>query len=322
LKVITEEIASELDVGIPDVEDMLEFIQENFEPIGVGARDIRECLLIQMRDIGMENTLSAKIIIDHYVDFTKNRIPKIAKSLDVSVERIQEAIEDIKELEPYPGRQFGVSNPDRIKIPDVTIAKVDGEYTVISNDDGMPKLKLSKYYLNMIQSTNSTSPEAKEWLENHKRRAIDILKSVSQRRQTIIKVTESIFEEQKDFLEKGVNGLKPLVLRQIADMAGVHESTVSRVTTNKYVQTPQGIYELKEFFSGGLENENGGETSTAIVKEMLKEMVDYEDTAKPLSDQQLSDMLKEKGIKVARRTVAKYREELDILPSPKRRKKW
>lgn len=322
LKVTTEEIASELDVDVSDVEDTLEFIQLTFEPTGVGARDIRECLLIQMRDLGRENTLAAKIITGHYDDFTKNRIPKISKSLDVSVEEIQEAIEDIKDLEPYPGRQFGISNPDRIKIPDVTVEKLDGEYKVISNDDGMPKLKLTRSYLDMLQRDNNIESEAKEWLENHKRKAIDLLKSISQRRQTIVKVTESIFEEQKDFLEKGVKGLKPLVLRQIAEMAGVHESTVSRVTTNKYVQTPQGIYELKEFFSGGLRNDSGGETSTSIVKEMLEEMVDSEDPAKPLSDQHLSDMLKEKGINVARRTIAKYREELGILPSPKRRKKW
>jgi len=322
LKIATEEIASELNVGIPQVEDMLEFIQSNFEPIGVGARNMRECLLIQMRAIGMENSLVAKIITDHFDDFSNNRIPKIAKSLAVSVEEIQACKEDIKDLEPFPGRQFGISKPDRIIIPDVTVSKVDGEYKVISNDDGMPKLRLNKHYLDMLQSDNSMPSDAREFLENSKRKAIDFLKSISQRRQTIVNVTESIFEVQNDFLEKGVKGLKPLILKNIADMAGVHESTVSRVTTNKYVQTPRGIYELKEFFSGGLRNKFGGEVSTSIVKEMLKEMIEAEDPAKPLSDRQLSDMLKEEGIDVARRTIAKYREELDILPSSKRRKKW
>jgi len=323
LKITTEEIASELNVGIPDVEDMLEFIQTDFEPTGVGARDIRECLLIQIWAIGMEDSLAAKVITNHFDDFTNNRIPKIAKSLGVSVEDIQACKEDIKDLEPYPGRQFGISKPDRIIIPDVTVGKVDGEYKVISNDDGMPKLRLSKHYLNMLRSDNDNMPsDAKEYLEGVKRKAIDLLKSITQRRQTIVNVTESIFEVQRDFLEQGVKGLKPLVLKDIADMAGVHESTVSRVTTNKYVQTPQGIYELKEFFSGGLKNESGGETSTSIVKEMLKDMVENEDLAKPLSDQQLSEMLKEKGISVARRTIAKYRDELGILPSSKRREKW
>ena len=323
LRVSVQEIAEELGCDESEVEDMLKFIQSSFEPTGVGARDFRECLLIQVKELGLEDTLAAKIIDKHFEYFEKNDLPNIAKELEVDIEDILEAIEDIKTLELYPGRQFGISAPVRLKIPDVIIQKVGGEYQFISNDDGMPKLRLNKHYSDILNSDNNISPKTLSWLENSKRRAIDLVKSIGQRRQTILNVTESIFDVQKDFLEEGVKGLKPLLLRQVAEMANVHESTVSRVSRGKHVQTPQGIYELKDFFSVGLENDSGQQTSTTVVKDMIKEMIETEDSANPYSDQDIVNMLlKDKGITVARRTVAKYRGELNILPSPKRRKKW
>jgi RNA polymerase sigma-54 factor len=322
LKVSVQEMAEDLGRDETEVEDMLKLIQYSFEPTGVGARDFRECLLIQIKELGLEDTLAAKIVDKHFEDFEKNNLLNIATALKVDIEDILEAKEDIKKLELYPGRQFAVSAPLRLKIPDVIIQKVDGEYRFISNDDGMPKLRLNKYYLDILNS-NNMSPEEQNWIENSKRSAIDLIKSVEQRRRTILNVTESIFNVQKDFLEEGVKGLKPLLLRQVAEMANVHESTVSRVSRGKYVQTPQGIYELKDFFSTGVEDDSGRQTSTTVVKDMIKEMIETEDAANPYSDKDIVEiLLKKKGIPMARRTVAKYRSDLNISPSPKRKKKW
>ncbi|MFQ6041342.1 MAG: RNA polymerase factor sigma-54 [Candidatus Poribacteria bacterium] len=322
LKATVQEIADDLGCDATEVEEMLKFIQYSFEPTGVGARDFRECLLIQIKVLHLEETLAGKIIDKYFKDFEENNIPNIARSLEVDIEDVLQAIEEIKQLELYPGRQFGISAPVRLKIPDVIIQKVDDKYQIISNDDGMPKLRINKRYLDIINSDNDMLPETRSWLENSKRRAIDLVRSYEQRRQTILNVAESIFKVQKDFLEQGVKGLKPLLLRDVAELAHVHESTVSRVSRGKYVQTPQGVYELKDFFSVGLENDSGQETSTIVVKDMIKEMVASEDAARPLSDQHIVNALKEKGITVARRTVAKYRNELNIPPSSKRRKRW
>jgi len=322
LKASVPEIAEDLGCDEASVEEMLKFIQYSFEPTGVAARDFRECLLIQIKVLGFEETLAGKIIDKHFKDFEENNIPNIAKLLGVDIEEVLKAIEEIKQLELYPGRQFGNSAPIRLKIPDVIIQKVDNKYQIISNDDGMPKLRINKRYLDIINSDNDMLPETRNWLENSKRRAIDLVRSYEQRRQTILNVAESIFKVQKDFLEEGVKGLKPLLLRQVAELAHVHESTVSRVSRGKYVQTPQGIYELKDFFSVGLENDSGQETSTIVVKDMIKEIIAAEDPANPYSDQDIVNILKEKGITVARRTVTKYRNELNIPSSSKRKKRW
>jgi len=322
LKASVQEIAKDLSCNETEVEEILKLIQSSFEPMGVGARDFRECLLIQIKELGLEDTLAAKIVDKYLEDFEKNNLLNIATALKVDIEDILEAKEEIKKLELYPGRQFAVSTPIRLKIPDVIIQKIGDEYQFISNDDGMPKLRLNKRYLDILSSNNMSSEE-QSWLENSKRRAIDLMKSVEQRRRTVLNVTESIFEVQKDFLEEGVKGLKPLLLRQIAEMANVHESTVSRVSRGKYVQTPQGIYELKNFFSTGVEDDSGRQTSTTVVKDMIKEMIETEDADKPYSDKDIVDiLLKKKGIAMARRTVAKYRRDLNIPPSPKRKKKW
>ena len=321
-----EDIAAAVGCDLDDVEAVLYFIQNHFEPIGIAYRTIPETLLTQMRATQIENSLAKKVIRHHWEDLTNNHLQRIAQGLGVQINEVVEARELIGTLDPYPGRHFFDPRDPRAPetiIPDVTVEKIDGAYRVTTNDDGMPRLRLNPVYVDwMINGNKNLDSKTKEWLEVRRTQARDLLQSIVQRRQTIVRVTDAIFEVQADFLEQGVEGLKPLVLKQIAEMAGVHESTVSRVTSNKYVETPQGIYRLKYFFSGELLTDSGSNMAATTVKEKIKEMIDNEDAAKPLSDKAISDALKAQGIHTARRTVAKYREELDILPSPKRKRKW
>ena len=321
-----EDIAAAVGCDLDDVEAVLYFIQNHFEPIGIAYRTIPETLLTQMRAAQIENSLAEKVIRHHWEDLTNNHLQRIAQGLGVQINEVVEARELIGTLDPYPGRHFFDPRDPRAPetiIPDVTVEKIDGEYRVTTNDDGMPRLRLNPVYVDwMINGNKNLDSKTKEWLEVRRTQARDLLQSIVQRRQTIARVTDAIFEVQADFLEQGVEGLKPLILKQIAEMAGVHESTVSRVTSNKYVETPQGIYRLKYFFSGELLTDSGSNMAATTVKEKIKEMIDNEDAAKPLSDKAISDALKAQGIHTARRTVAKYREELDILPSPKRKRKW
>ena len=279
-----------------------------------------------MRAAQIENPLAEMVIKHHWEDLTDNHLQRIAQGLGVQISEIVEARELIGTLDPYPGRHFSDPRDPRAPetiIPDVTVEKIDGKYRVITNDDGMPRLRLNPVYVDwMMNGNKNLDANTREWLEVRRTQARDLLQSIVQRRQTIARVTEAIFEVQANFLEKGVEGLKPLVLRQIADMAGVHESTVSRVTSNKYVETPQGIYRLKYFFSGELPTDSGSNVAATTVKEKIKDMIENEDAAKPLSDKAISDALEAQGIRTARRTVAKYREELNILPSPKRKRRW
>ena len=321
-----EDIAAAIGCDVDDVEAVLYFIQNHFEPIGIAYRTIPETLLTQMRAAQIENPLAEKVIRHHWEDLTNNHLQRIAQGLGVQINEVVEARELIGTLDPYPGRHFFDPRDPRAPetiIPDVTVEKIDGEYRVTTNDNGMPRLRLNPVYVDWMTNGNKhLDVKTKEWLEVRRAQARDLLQSIVQRRQTIARVTDAIFEVQADFLEQGVEGLKPLVLKQIAEMAGVHESTVSRVTSNKYVETPQGIYRLKYFFSGELSTDSGSNMAATTVKEKIKEMIDNEDAAKPLSDKAISDALKAQGIHTARRTVAKYREELDILPSPKRKRKW
>ena len=279
-----------------------------------------------MRTAQIDNPLAEEVIKYYWEDLTNNHLQRIAQGLGVQISEIVEARELIGTLDPYPGRHFSDPRDPRAPetiIPDVTIENIDGEYRVITNDDGMPRLRLNPVYVDwMMNGNKNLDTKTKEWLEVRRTQARDLLQSIVQRRQTIARVTDAIFEVQADFLERGVEGLKPLVLKQIADMAGVHESTVSRVTSNKYVETPQGIYRLKYFFSGELPTDSGSNMAATTVKEKIKDMIENEDAAKPLSDKAISDILEAQGIHTARRTVAKYREELNILPSPKRKRKW
>ena len=321
-----EDIADAVDCEVELVKAVLHFIQNHFEPIGIAYRTTPETLLTQMRVAQMDNPLAEEIIKHHWEDLTNNHLQRIAQGLGTQISKIVEARELIGKLDPYPGRHFSDPRDSRAPetiIPDVTIENINGAYRATTNDDGMPRLRLNPVYVDwMTNSNKNLDTQTKEWLEVRRVQARDLLQSIIQRRQTIVRVTDAIFEVQADFLEQGVEGLKPLVLKQIADMAGVHESTVSRVTSNKYVETPQGIYRLKYFFSGELRTDSGSNMAATTVKEKIKEMIDNEDAAKPLSDKAISDALKAQGIRTARRTVAKYREELDILPSPKRKRKW
>lgn len=317
-----EEIAEELDCEISKINKVLNYIQHEFEPTGIGTRDTRECLLRQIESMHLDDILAKKIIEKHYEDFINNRLPTIARDFKVDISEIQKEIELIKTLNPIPGNRFNTGEPNRNVIPDVEVKKVNGKYKVIDKNDNVPRLMLSRQYIKMMQNSESLKSKTKEWLEERKRRAIELLKMIDQRQDTIKNTTKAIFEVQEEFLEKGIEGLKPLTLKDIADITGVHESTVSRVTTNKYVQTPQGVYELKFFFTGGLERDSGDNISTRKVKQMLRKIIDNEEPANPLSDSKISDKFKEKGIHIERRTITKYRNEMNILSSTKRRSKW
>ena len=327
-----EEIADAVGCDVEHVEEVLEYIQNNFEPIGIAFRTVPESMLIQMKASEIRNSVAEEILKNHFADFMNNQIPRIAQQLEVNIEEVIEAKELIGHLAPFPGRYFSDptgkylrngNNPSRLTIPEVSIKKISGEYHVLTNDDGMPRLRLSPVYLNMLRGQKGeVDRDTKKWLEQQRSSAIDLISSINQRRRTIVSVTEAIFEIQADFLEQGTAGLKPLTLKEIAAMAGVHESTVSRVTSNKYVETPQGIYKLKFFFSTDLPTDSGENVSSTTVKDKIKEMVDGENAAKPLSDQAIANALGNQGIHVARRTVQKYREELNILSSSKRKQAW
>ncbi len=328
-----EDIVDRVGCEVDEVEKVLHFIQNHFEPTGIAYRTVPETLLLQMKVAQIDHPLAEEVIKNYFEDLVNNRLPRIAQNLNVEIDKVLEASKLIGTLHPYPGRHFSDCSdptrsndgnaPVRLIIPDVTVQKVDGKYRVITNEDGMPQLRLNPYYVNMMRNGHQKlDSKTKVWMENYKSQAWDLIKSINQRRQTIARVTEAIFDMQADFLEEGVTGLKPLVLRQIAEMAGVHESTVSRVTSNKYVETPQGIYKLKYFFSGEVLTDSGLNMAATTVKDKIKEMIDKEDLAKPISDQEIAEALKSGGIQVARRTVAKYRVDLGILPSGKRRREW
>lgn len=321
-----EDIAGAIGCEVAEVEAVWEFIHNHFEPIGIAYRTIPETLLTQMKTAQIDNPLAEAVIMDYWEDLTNNHLQRIAQGLGAQISEIVEVRDLIGTLDPYPGRHFSDPRDPRAPetiIPDVTVEKIDGAYRITTNDDGMPRLRLNPVYIDwMMNGNKNLDAKTKEWLEARRTQAKDLLQSIVQRRQTIARVTDAIFEVQADFLEQGVEGLKPLVLKQIADMAGVHESTVSRVTSNKYVETPQGIYRLKYFFSGELPSDSGSKVAATTVKEKIKNMIENEDAAKPLSDKAISDALEAEGIHTARRTVAKYREELNILPSPKRKRKW
>jgi RNA polymerase sigma-54 factor len=319
LTIGVEEIAETLEIEVAEVERLLQLIQ-TFEPTGVGARDLRECLLIQLQQLGLENTIANEIVEKDYLhDLEANRFPQIAKSLGVGLDLVCAAAESIASLEPKPGRQFSSEKPEYI-VPDVTVERIDGNYRVFVNDYG-PRIRLSPYYRGMLSSGSSLPGETREYIQSKIQSAAWLLESIERRRRTIQRVTESIFEVQRGFLEKGPSYLKPLTLKDIADMVGVHEATVSRVTSGRYVQTPRGVFELKYFFNSAIPTENGGPTSSASVKEMIKDMIVSEDPQNPLSDKEIESRLNENGIHIARRTIAKYRKELNIASSSKR-KKW
>jgi RNA polymerase sigma-54 factor len=318
LPIQPEEVAFLADTW-PDVDIVSRVVRriQEFDPPGVGARDLSECLLIQLRQLGLtDESLAARIVRDYLVMLESRRFDRLARELGVPIEQIAEATKIISVLEPKPGRDFGDADT-RYVTPDVYVHKVGEEYVVTLNEEGLPRLRVSSFYRRML-GQNGT-PEARGYIQEKMRAAAWLIKSIHQRQRTLYMVTSSIVKFQRDFLEGGVAFLRPLVLKDVANDIGMHESTVSRATAGKYVHTPQGTFELKYFFTSSLRGGQGSEVSAESVKEKIREIIAKEDARKPLSDQYIAELLGKEQIDIARRTVAKYRELMGILPSSKRK---
>lgn len=314
-----QDISLLLNEDVVEIERILRLIQ-TFDPIGIGARNLSECLMIQLKEKGIQDK-NAFIVVEKYLeDVATNKIQKIAKELHITVKRVQNIFDIIKMLEPKPARGFVVDSDNiRYIVPDVSIEKIGDEYIIIVNDSNLPLLTISDYYKSMIN--NLDDKEANKFLTDKLNSSMWLIKSIEQRRMTLYKVVESILKFQRKFFDEGNNALKPLVLKDVAEDIGVHESTVSRATNGKYVQTPRGIFELKYFFASSLGNENDGDiVSSTSVKTQIQVLIENENTKKPLSDQKIADMLGESGVNISRRTVAKYRDEMRIPASSMRRR--
>jgi RNA polymerase sigma-54 factor len=314
LRAELSEIAERCQTTVEEVEKVLALVQA-FDPPGVAARSIQECLLLQLRTDPNPDPVSVEIVEQHFDELSRRRYPDIARALKLPLDRIMESVEEIMGLEPKPGRRFGGSD-SRYIVPDVVVHKMGNEYVVVLNEDGIPRLRVNSLYRSLLRSSGD---DARAYVEQKLRSAVWLIKSVDQRQRTLRKVTQSIVKFQRDFLDKGLPCLRPLSLRDVGEDIGMHESTISRVTTNKYVETPQGLFELKFFFHSGIASGDGEMVSSVSVKKMIQDLLANEDPAKPLSDQEVAQILKGRGLTIARRTVAKYREELGILPSHQRR---
>jgi RNA polymerase sigma-54 factor len=314
----TEEVAKGFEIKEEQIWAVLEVIQ-SFDPPGVGARDLQESLLIQLHHLEMDDSLAWKIVQHYLSQLDERYFQKIAKSFGATLNEVIAAVGLIRTLDPKPGSRFNSPRVEYI-VPDVVIIKVDDDYQVVLNEDGMPSLRINALYQNVLRQNDGMQSDTREYLEEKFRSAIWLMKSVEQRRQTLLRVTKSLCKFQREFLDKGLAYLKPLVLKDVADDIGMHESTVSRVTTNKYVYTPQGVFELKFFFHSGLESLDGDAMSSVSVKDIIRKAVAAEDSRKPLTDQQLMIILEAKGVKIARRTIAKYRQELHIAPASRRKR--
>jgi len=310
-----QDISLLLNEDVVEVERVLRLIQ-TFDPIGVGARNLSECLMIQLKEKGIQDK-NAYIIAENYLeDIAANRIQKIAKDLHITVSRVQGICDIIKMLEPKPSRGFIVDS-DNIRYI-VPVEKINGEYIIIVNDNNLPTLTISNYYKSMVNDLDDK--EANKFLTDKLNSSMWLIKSIEQRRKTLYKVTESILKFQRKVFDEGKTALKPLVLKDVADDIGVHESTVSRATNGKYVQTPRGLFELKYFFASSISESDGDGISSTSVKTQIQKYIDEENTQKPLSDQKIAEMLSESGINISRRTVAKYRDEMRIPASSMRRR--
>ena len=318
LSMSLEEICSVLDVDLDSCERVLDLIH-TFEPSGVGARDLNECLIIQLASLGELTDEIEFIISNRLKDLADNKYALISKEVGISLTEVQEIADLIKTLEPKPGRGFDSDNSIKYILPDIYVEETNGEYIVSANDGSTPSLHISSYY-NSLTEEAKYDKELSNYLNNRFNSAMWLMKSIEQRKKTIYNVASAIVQFQNDFFAKGERFLKPLTLKQIAETVGVHESTVSRAINGKYMQCPRGVFELKYFFTGGILNEDGSGVSSNSIKSMIKEFVDAEDDKKPLSDSKISEMLHEKGIDISRRTVAKYRDDIGILPSSKRRR--
>ncbi len=309
-------VAEETGADMDDVEGALMIVQ-SLDPLGCGARDLSECLLLQATAKWPEDPFFPDIISNHLSNIEARNYALIAREMDMDIEDVLEYHKMLQELEPWPGRAF-VEDHEQYITPDIEVVKVGGEWTILQNEDGLPRLRISPYYMSMMQG--DSSKEDKKYVEERLRSAKFLIESIYKRQRTIHRVMEAILRRQIDFFEHGVEALRPMVLRDIADEIEVHESTVSRATTNKYVQCPHGIFELKYFFNAGIKRIHGDEVAAQAVKEMLRKLISDEDPIKPYSDSGLVTLLKKQNIKIARRTVAKYREAMGILPSVQRKR--
>jgi len=319
LQTSVEEAARQLGVSVQEVERVLSVIQ-TFDPMGVGARSLEECLLIQVDQMALKDPLLRQVIKHHLMDLAKGKIARMAQSLGVTVQEVQRVADIIKTLDPKPGRNFSNPNDTRYIVPDIVLQKVEGEYIILINDTSVPRLTINSTYRSVLNQDRNSDSKTRRFVESKLNAAAWLLRSIEQRRLTLYKVASCLVELQRDFLDRGVKYLKPLNLKRVADIVGLHESTVSRATSNKYIQTPQGVLEMKYFFSSGLTNSAGSSTSAESIKKMIQETVGREDTKDPLNDQKIVELLKQRGIMISRRTVAKYRDELGIAPIRKRKR--
>jgi len=311
------EIAALGNWDVTIVEKALEHVQ-SFDPIGVGARDLQECLLLQLRHLGLAGTPAEVLVRDHLRLLQNHRIPELARALGVEPEEVKAHIEFIKHLDPKPGARYSPADSQYV-IPDVYVVKTDDGYRAVLNEDGLPQLRISPVYRRLLDKGGETSDETRAYVKDKFRSALWLLKSVDQRQKTILKVATSIINFQRDFLDRGIEHLRPLVLRDVANDIGMHESTVSRVVNNKYMHTPQGVYEMKFFFHSGISSSFGESVSSVTIKQRIRKIIEGEDQRRPLSDSKIMSILQKEGLVLARRTIAKYREELKIPTSNQRK---
>jgi RNA polymerase sigma-54 factor len=317
LKLSLEEIAEAGQYQLADVEQALKIVQ-HLDPIGIGARDLKECLLIQVYHYGLNNTPVEFIIRDHLELLRNHNYQEVAKRLKCSLDEVKIWVDHVKQLDPQPGLKYSSSSPQYVT-PDVYVVKVDGDYKIVLDDDGIPRLRINPLYRKMLEEKENNTPETIEYVKDKIKSALWLIKSIDQRQKTIYKVAESIVNHQRAFLDYGIEMLKPLILKTVAEDIGMHESTVSRAVTNKYMHTPQGVYEMKFFFHSSLSNTRGVDISSLSIKERLRKIIEAENPIKPLSDSEITMIFQKEGLKISRRTVAKYREDMRIPPSHQRR---
>jgi len=318
LNATDEEIAEVEKIPIETIERARQVVMR-LDPVGCGARDVKECLLVQLEVLGETDRLAVKLITENFADLQQHKLPHLSKQIGVDVETLLEELQFIRTLDPYPGRRYSSEEPILIS-PEIYIEKLeenDDDYVIYFADDGSPRLRVSQQYQHML--SQGVSNETKSFIREKMRSAVDLLRNIEHRRQTIYKVVESIVARQKDFLDHGVQYLKPMMLKDIAEDIGMHLSTVSRVVNRKYAHTPQGVIELRRFFTEGMLNEEGEEISTRIIKLKIKKLIEEEDSHNPITDDQVVKILAKDGIKLSRRTVAKYRDQMQIPGSRERR---
>ena len=312
-----EEIAAMGNWPEVEIERVLSLVQA-FDPVGVAARDLQECLLLQLHHLGLDNTPSDVIIREHLHLLQKHQVPDLAHRLEMSIDEVKTHIEIIRQLDPKPGNRHNPTQSHYV-IPDVYVSKVEDQYVAALNEEGLPQLRISPVYRRMLDKNSHNSDETRSYVKEKFRSALWLIKSVDQRQKTIHKVATSIINFQREFLDHGIEHLRPLVLRDVANDIGMHESTVSRVVNNKYMHTPQGVFEMKYFFHSGIHSSYGESVSSVTIKQRIRKIIDAEDTRRPLSDLRVVNILQQEGLILARRTIAKYREELRIPTSSQRK---